>query len=187
MTAIVKVALTSTAAPSESVHDYFECTLRDAIVSDAFSPGHRLIEARLYAQLGVSQPSLSAALRQLEFERLLRITPHNKPLFGEINWEETQETSEVTFESCRNQLNTAVLTGHFSPINFLLTHSMSLSSRSIENSLEMSQIFLAIKEHNGEADNAESEFHMKPACKSAQTALAAHTLFLPRKSNLAAT
>ncbi len=110
MTAIAKVALTSTTAPYESVHDYFVCTLSDAIVSGTFSSDQRLIEAIPFAQLGVSRQSLSAALRQLEFERLVHNSPQNEPSVAGINWKETQKTSQVILDSCRNQLNTDVLT-----------------------------------------------------------------------------
>jgi hypothetical protein len=79
------------------------------------------------------------------------------------------------------------MTGLFSPINLLRSHSMSMSSQSFESSLEMRQIFLAIEAPICKAANAESEFYIKQACISAQTALAAHRLFLPRKSNLDAT
>ncbi len=109
MTAIAKVALTSTTASYEYVPDYFVCTLSDATVSGAFSSDQRLIEAILFAQLGLSRQSLSAALRQLEFERLVHNSPQNEPLVAGINWKETQEISQVILDSCRNQPNSDVL------------------------------------------------------------------------------
>lgn len=81
--------------PAESVHDYILRTLRDAIVSGELAPGQRLIEADLYAQLGVSRPSLREALRQLQSERLVRITPYKGPSVAEISWEEAAQIYEA--------------------------------------------------------------------------------------------
>lgn len=69
--------------------------LRDAIVSGELPPGHRLVEADLCAKLGVSRPSLREALRQLEAERLVCITPYKGPSVASITWPEAADIYEV--------------------------------------------------------------------------------------------
>ncbi|MFA7666729.1 MAG: GntR family transcriptional regulator [Burkholderiaceae bacterium] len=70
-------------------------TLRDAIVSGALPPGHRLVETDLCARLGVSRPSLREALRQLEAERLVCITPYKGPSVASMSWQEAANIYEV--------------------------------------------------------------------------------------------
>jgi Transcriptional regulators len=77
------------------VHEYILRTLRDAIMAGELSPGQKLVEADLHAKLKVSRPSLREALRQLESERLVRITPHKGPSVAEITWPEADQIYEV--------------------------------------------------------------------------------------------
>lgn len=69
--------------------------LRDAIVSGVFKPGERLLEQKLCDQMGVSRTSVREALRSLEAERLVTITPNRGPSVTEITWAEAQSIYEV--------------------------------------------------------------------------------------------
>jgi len=69
--------------------------LRDAILSGVFKPGERLLEQRLCYRMGVSRTSLREALRRLEAERLITITPNRGPSVTEIDWAEAQSIYEV--------------------------------------------------------------------------------------------
>ena len=69
--------------------------LRDAILSGVFKPGERLLEQNLCDWMGVSRTSVREALRRLEAERLITITPNRGPSVTEITWEEAQSIYEV--------------------------------------------------------------------------------------------
>jgi len=69
--------------------------LRDAILSGVFKPGERLLEQNLCDWMGVSRTSVREALRRLEAERLITITPNRGPSVTEITWDEAQSIYEV--------------------------------------------------------------------------------------------
>jgi DNA-binding GntR family transcriptional regulator len=69
--------------------------LRNAILAGQFAPGARLVEAELCRLLGVSRPSVREALRQLEAERLVVITPFKGPAVARIEWPEAEQIYEV--------------------------------------------------------------------------------------------
>lgn len=69
--------------------------LRNAILTGRFAPGARLVEAELCRLLGVSRPSVREALRQLEAERLVVITPFKGPAVARIDWPEAEQIYEV--------------------------------------------------------------------------------------------
>ncbi len=69
--------------------------LRDAILSGVFKPGERLLEQNLCEWMGVSRTSVREALRRLEAERLITITPNRGPSVTEITWEEAQSIYDV--------------------------------------------------------------------------------------------
>ena len=69
--------------------------LRNAILTGHFAPGARLIEPELCRLLGVSRPSVREALRQLEAERLVVITPFKGPAVARIDWAEAEQIYEV--------------------------------------------------------------------------------------------
>ena len=69
--------------------------LRMAIFSGLFQPGSRLVESQLCTQLGVSRPSLREALRSLEAERLIEITPNKGPSIPALSWEQARAIYEV--------------------------------------------------------------------------------------------
>lgn len=78
-----------------SVHEYIVATLRRAIVDGEYVPGQRLVEGDLQVRLGVSRPAVREALRQLEAEKLVTITPFKGTSVSEITWEEAEEIYEV--------------------------------------------------------------------------------------------
>jgi DNA-binding GntR family transcriptional regulator len=69
--------------------------LRDAILSGAFKPGERLLEQNLCDWMGVSRTSVREALRRLEAERLITITPNRGPSVTEITREEAESIYKV--------------------------------------------------------------------------------------------
>ncbi|TPG39208.1 GntR family transcriptional regulator [Roseomonas nepalensis] len=69
--------------------------LREAIVSGHFQPGQRLVEAELCRLLGISRGSVREALRRLEGERLVVITPNRGPSVTELSWEEAVQIYDV--------------------------------------------------------------------------------------------
>lgn len=69
--------------------------LRNAIISGRLSPGQRLVEADLCQSLKVSRPSVREALRQLEAERLVTITPYKGPSVASVAWPEASDIYEV--------------------------------------------------------------------------------------------
>lgn len=69
--------------------------LRQAIVSGVFKPGDRLVEADLCARLGVSRPSVREALRSLEAEKLVAITPNRGFFVPTLSWSEAEDIYKV--------------------------------------------------------------------------------------------
>jgi DNA-binding GntR family transcriptional regulator len=70
-------------------------SLRDAILQGRFLPGQKLVEADLCELMGVSRPSVREALRQLEAEKLVVITPFRGPAVARIDWDEASQIYEV--------------------------------------------------------------------------------------------
>jgi GntR family transcriptional regulator, trigonelline degradation regulator len=69
--------------------------LRNAILGGVFRPGERLVETDLCQRMGVSRTSMREALRRLEAERLITITPNRGPSVAEISWEEARQIYAV--------------------------------------------------------------------------------------------
>jgi DNA-binding GntR family transcriptional regulator len=69
--------------------------LRDAILSGHFKPGERLLESGLCAMMSVSRTSVREALRRIEAEKLIVITPNKGPSVANITWEEAEEIYHV--------------------------------------------------------------------------------------------
>ena len=69
--------------------------LRQDIISGEFRPGMRLTEKSLEQRLGVSRTVVREALRQLEAERLIRITPNVGPIVAELTREDAAQLYEV--------------------------------------------------------------------------------------------
>jgi DNA-binding GntR family transcriptional regulator len=69
--------------------------LREAILSGLFQPGERLLEQSLCERMGVSRTSVREALRRLEAERLITITPNRGPSVTEISWQDAHAIYDV--------------------------------------------------------------------------------------------
>ncbi len=80
---------------TQSIQNQVVRNLREAIISGAFQPGERLIEADMCARLGVSRPSLREALRSLEAERLLVIVPNKGSYIPSLTPDEAREIYET--------------------------------------------------------------------------------------------
>ena len=69
--------------------------LREAIVSQHFRPGDRLVERELCDQLGVSRTLVREALRYLEAEGLVETLGHRGPVVAKLTIEETRQIYEI--------------------------------------------------------------------------------------------
>jgi DNA-binding GntR family transcriptional regulator len=69
--------------------------LRKAILSKRLKPGERLVEEQLAADLGVSRNPVREALRVLESEGLVEISPRRGASVTNVSEEEAQEIVEV--------------------------------------------------------------------------------------------
>lgn len=65
--------------------------LRQAIITGEYKSGERLIERELCELLEVSRASLREALRTLEAEKLIYITPYRGPVVASINKKEAED------------------------------------------------------------------------------------------------
>jgi DNA-binding GntR family transcriptional regulator len=92
LTAPFPFAVTPVIAP---VRTQVVANLRAAIVSGRLRPGERLVETTLSEALQVSRTSLREALRQLEAERLVTITPFKGPTVAVMTPDDAREIYEV--------------------------------------------------------------------------------------------
>src|SRR6476661_5198298 len=65
--------------------------LRSAIIMGSFEPGDRLIEATLSTELGTSRGPVREALRQLESEGLVTMSPYRSAVVLGVSDDEVQE------------------------------------------------------------------------------------------------
>ncbi len=80
--------------------------LHDAITSGLLRPGKRLIERELCEMLGVSRPLVREALRQLEAEGLVTVTPYRGPMVTQLTRETAADAYRVrgVLEALASQL-----------------------------------------------------------------------------------
>ena len=69
--------------------------LREAIMGGTFNPGERLVENALCQRLGVSRTSVREALRRLEAENLVVITPNVGPSVAAVDWNSAAQIYDV--------------------------------------------------------------------------------------------
>lgn len=69
--------------------------LRDAIISGKLRPGERLVEQKLAAHLGTSQPTVREALKELEYEGFVRKIPKKGTHVTELSPEDVAKIQEV--------------------------------------------------------------------------------------------
>lgn len=84
--------VTHVAAP---VRAQIVSTLREAILTGRLGPGERLVETSLCELLQVSRTSLREALRQLEAERLVTITPFKGPAVAVMTAADAEQIYEI--------------------------------------------------------------------------------------------
>lgn len=70
-------------------------SMREAIMSGAFTPGQKLVERELCEQLDVSRSCVREALQHLESEGLINIIPHKGPEVAAISKEEVVQLYAV--------------------------------------------------------------------------------------------
>jgi DNA-binding GntR family transcriptional regulator len=69
--------------------------LRKAIISGALKPGERLVEQRLASKLGIGQPTLREALKELEYQGFVRKTPQRGTYVTKLCKEDYRKILEV--------------------------------------------------------------------------------------------
>ncbi len=69
--------------------------LRDAILTGRLKPGDRLVEQKLAASLGIGQPTLREALKELEFQGFVRKSPKKGTYVTQLTQEDFRKIQEV--------------------------------------------------------------------------------------------
>jgi len=69
--------------------------IREAITIGTLEPGQRLIEQKLAASLGIGQPTLREALKELEYEGFVHKTPQKGTYITTFDKEDCRELLEV--------------------------------------------------------------------------------------------
>jgi len=89
------VSLPQLGASHQPLRQVVTDALRKAILSKRLKPGERLIEEQLAADLGVSRNPVREALRVLESEGLVEISPRRGASVTSVSEEEAREIVEV--------------------------------------------------------------------------------------------
>lgn len=77
------------------LRDVVFITLREAILKGELAPGERLMEIALAQQLGVSRTPIREAIRKLELEGLVLMTPRKGAVVAEITKKDLKDVLEV--------------------------------------------------------------------------------------------
>jgi DNA-binding GntR family transcriptional regulator len=85
MTHASELPLGSRGAPRESLADHVYRTLLDGITSGTLDPGQHLREVQLAQQFRVSTTPIREALRRLEREGLVHVSPHRGAIVAEFD------------------------------------------------------------------------------------------------------
>src|SRR5439155_13485719 len=80
---------------SRSIPEEAAQLLRDAIIAGQLKPGERLVEQKLAASLGIGQPTLREALKELEFQGFVRKSPKKGTYVTELTPEDFRQIQEV--------------------------------------------------------------------------------------------
>lgn len=75
----------------DSLRNYVESYLREAITSGRFKPGERLVEREICELLEVSRPPVREALRKLEAEKLITTLPRRGPVVASMSPKEASD------------------------------------------------------------------------------------------------
>ena len=92
---VIRLRSGSATMPIENVQSQTVSRLREAIIGGTFSPGERLVENALCQRFGVSRTSIREALRRLEAESLVVITPNVGPSVASMDWEAAAQIYDV--------------------------------------------------------------------------------------------
>ena len=77
------------------LRDVVFLTLREAILKGKIEPGERLMEIALAERLGVSRTPIREAIRKLELEGLVVMTPRKGAMVAEITLKDLQDVLEI--------------------------------------------------------------------------------------------
>jgi DNA-binding GntR family transcriptional regulator len=69
--------------------------LREAVLAGQLKPGERLVEQKLATSLGIGQPTLREALKELEFQGFVRKSPKKGTYVTELTPEDFRKIQEV--------------------------------------------------------------------------------------------
>src|SRR5436309_11384802 len=70
-------------------------SLREAIIAGKLKPGERLIEQKLASQLGIGQPTIREALKELEYQGFVRKLPNRATYVTDLSTADMQKMFEV--------------------------------------------------------------------------------------------
>lgn len=73
--------------------------IRDAILTGRLKPGQRLIEKKLAADMGIGQPTLREAFKELEFQGFLRKIPLRGTYVNRLDKDDYRMILEVRIAS----------------------------------------------------------------------------------------
>jgi DNA-binding GntR family transcriptional regulator len=82
-------------APPQTLREIAVSRLRAAIISGRFDSGDRLVERVLGDQLGVSRTVIREAIRYLEAEGLVEITPRIGPIVATLDWDTARQIYDI--------------------------------------------------------------------------------------------
>ncbi|MCF6094021.1 GntR family transcriptional regulator [Microaerobacter geothermalis] len=76
---------------NSTLQEKVTATLRDAILSQKFAQGERLVQEELAEMLGVSRMPIREALRRLEMEGLVEMVPHKGAVVTTLSQDDIEE------------------------------------------------------------------------------------------------